>query len=59
MYISKTFTKAKRSALCTEYPSNELNPIYPHGKLIFDNLLINSSKIYEVEYLIHYLNFNM
>ena len=24
MYVSKTFTKAKKSVLCAEYPSNEL-----------------------------------
>ena len=54
MYISKIFTKAKRSALCTEYPSNELNPTYPNGKLIFDNLLINSSKIDKVEFTIYW-----
>ena len=24
MYVSKTFTKANKSVLCAEYPSNEL-----------------------------------
>ena len=44
--VSRAFTKAKKSALCAEYPVKiAQNPIYRNGKNIFPNLLINSQKL--------------
>ena len=46
MYVSKTFTKAKKSVLYAEYPSNELKISFIQiGEHIFHNLLISSSKL--------------
>ena len=43
MYVSKSFTKAKNSVLCAEYPSNELQiPFIQMENIFFPNLLINS-----------------
>ena len=43
MYVSKSFTKAKKSVLCAEYPSNELQiPFIQMENIFFPNLLINS-----------------
>ena len=52
MYVSKIFTKAKKSVLCAEYPSNQnthQNLIYPNGKQFIDRFF----NIEEVVYLIH------
>ena len=35
MYVSKTFTKAKKSVLCAEYPSNELKILFIQIENIF------------------------
>ena len=46
MYVNKTFTKAKKSVLYAEYPSNELKISFIQiGEHIFHNLLISSSKL--------------
>ena len=35
MYVSKTFTKTKKSVLCAEYPSNELKILFIQIENIF------------------------
>ena len=35
MHVSKTFTKAKKSILCAEYPSNELKILFIQIENIF------------------------
>ena len=35
MYVSKTFTKAKKSVLCAEYPSNEFQILFIQMENIF------------------------
>ena len=59
MYVSKTFTKAKKSVLCAEYSSNELKIPFIQMENIFSQLIDKFFKIEEVEYLIHYVKFNM
>ena len=57
MYVSKTFTEAKKSVLCAEYPSNELKFHLSKLTTYFSQLIDKSLKIEEVEYLIYYVKF--
>ena len=45
MYVSKTFTKAKKSVLCAEYPSNELKIPYIQMENIFSQFINKFLKI--------------
>ena len=58
IYVSRTFTKAKKSALCTEYP---MSPKFhlSKWKTLFSQFIDNFLKLEEVEYLIHYVKFKM
>ena len=56
MYVSRTFTKAKKSVTCAEYPMSlkfHLSKWKPYFSQFIDKFL----KIEEVEYLIHYVRF--
>ena len=58
MYVSRTFTKAKNSVICTEYSKSskfQLSKWKRNFSQFFDNYL----NIEEVEYLIHYVKFKM
>ena len=59
MYVSKTFTKAKKSGFCTEYPSNEPKSPFIQMENIVLQFIDKFFEIEEVEYLIHYVKFNM
>ena len=46
MYVSKTFTKFRKSVLYAEYPSNEAqSSIYPNGKHIFPQFIVKFLKM--------------
>ena len=58
MYVSRTFSKAKKSALCAEYPMSSkfyLSKWKTYVSQFIDKFL----KIERVEYLIHYVKFKV
>ena len=58
MYVSRTFTKAKKSVLCAEYPiSSKFH--FSKWKTYFSQFIDDFLKIGEVEYLIHHAKFNI
>ena len=59
MYVSKTFTKVKKSIFCTEHPSNEPKSPFIQMENIILQFIDKFFKIEEVEYLIHYVKSNM
>ena len=58
MYVSRTFTKAKKSVICAEYPMSSKFHL-SKWKTYFSQFIDKFLKIEEVEYLIHYVKFNM
>ena len=58
MYVSRTFTKAKKSAICAEYPMGSKFHL-SKWKTYFSQFIEKFLKIEEVEYLIHYVKFKM
>ena len=58
IYASRTFTKAKKSALCAEYPISSKFHWFK-WKTYFSQFIDKFLKIEEVEYLIHYVKFKM
>ena len=59
MYVSRTFAIAKKSVLCVEYPSNEIKIPFIQMENIFSQFIDKFFKIEEVEYVVHYVKFNM
>ena len=59
MYVIKTFTKAKKPVLCAEYSSTVLKIPFTQRKTYFSQFIDKFFKSEEVEYLIHYIKFNM
>ena len=58
MYVSRTFTKAKKHVICSEYPmSSKLH--LSKWKTYFFQFIDKYLKIEELEYLIHYVKFRM
>ena len=58
MYVSRTFTKAKKSVICAEYPMSSKFHL-SKWKTYFSQFIDKYLKIQEVEYLIHYVKFKM
>ena len=58
MYVSRTFTKAKKSVICAEYPMSSKFHL-SKWKTYFSQFIDKFLKIEEVEYLIHYVKFKM
>ena len=58
MYVSRTFTKAKKSVICAEYPMSSKFHL-SKWKTYFFQFIDKFLKIEEVEYLIHYVKFEM
>ena len=58
-YVSRTFTKAKISVLCAEYPMSSKFHLKTYMKTYFSQFIDKFLKIEEVEYLIHYVKFKM
>ena len=58
MYVSRTFTKAKKSVICSEYPMSSKFYL-SKWKTYFSQFIDKFLKIEEVEYLIHYVKFKM
>ena len=58
MYLSRTFTKAKKSVICSEYPMSSKFHL-SKWKTYFSQFIDKFLKIEEVEYLIHYVKFKM
>ena len=58
MYVSRTFTKAKKSVICAEYPMSSKFHL-SKWKTYFSQFIDKYLKIEEVEYLIHYVKFKM
>ena len=58
MYVSRTFTKAKKSVICSEYPMSSKFHL-SKWKTYFSQFIDKFLKIEEVEYLIHYVKFKM
>ena len=55
MYVSKTFTKAKKSVLCAEYPMSSKFHLSKR-KTYFSQFIEKFLNIEELKYLIHYVN---
>ena len=58
MYVSKNFTKAKKSAICSEYTMSSKFHL-SKWKTYFSKFIDKYLTIEEVEYLIHYVKFKM
>ena len=58
MYVSRTFTKTNKSVLCTEYPISSKFHLSKR-KTDFSQFIDKFLKTAEVEYLIHYVKFEM
>ena len=58
IYVSRTFTKAKKSTICAEYPVNSKFHV-PKCKTYFPQFINKFLKIEEVEYIIYYVKFKM
>ena len=58
MYLSRTFAKAKKSVICSEYPMSSKFYL-SKWKTYFSQFIDKYLKIEEVEYLIHYVKFKM
>ena len=58
MYVSKNFTKAKKSAICSEYTMRSKFHL-SKWKTYFSKFIDKYLTIEEVEYLIHYVKFKM
>ena len=59
MYVSKTFSKTKKSVLCAEYPFNELKIPFIQMENYISQFIGKFFKTEKVEYLIQYVKFNM
>ena len=58
MYVSSTFTKAKKSVICAEYPmSSKFNS--SKWKRYFSQFIDKYLTNKEVKYLIHYVKFKI
>ena len=58
MYVSRTFTKAKKSVICAEYPMSSKFHL-SKWKTYFSEFIERFLKIEEAEYLILYVKFKM
>ena len=58
MYVIRTFTKAKKSGICAEYPMSSKFYL-SKWKTYFSQFIEKFLKIEEVEYLILYVKFKM
>ena len=58
MYVSRTFTKVKKSVICAEYATSSKFHL-SKWKTSFSQFIDKFLKIEEEEYLIHYVKFKM
>ena len=58
MYVSRTFTKTKKSVICAKQPMSSKFHL-SKWKTYFSQFIDKFLKIEEVEYLIHYVKFKM
>ena len=58
MYVSRTFTKAKKSVICSEYPKSSNFNLFK-WKTYFSQFIDKYLKTDQVEYLIHYVIFKI